>query len=135
MPAGSRIGISGLLFPAQRRIMERWSPDSPRNSKPQRKLVVVPYDRFGLQRLGGIGQLELDCNPLSQLKFSRQHRGHAAFSEIERTSGNAGRAPGAQHRNIHRNGHRDSGECGGGLRSKPDKGCPEAVIVLARSVW
>ncbi len=65
---------------------------------------MVPDDGFGLQRLSGVGQLELDSNPLSQLKLRRQHRCHAAFSEIERASGDAGRGPGAEHGDVHGNG-------------------------------
>ena len=49
---------------------------------------------------------ELDCNPLSRLQFRGQHRGHAAFADIERAPGNAGRRSGAQHGDIHGNGHR-----------------------------
>jgi len=44
---------------------------------------MVPYYGFGLERLGGVGQLELDSDPLPQLKLSRQHCGHAAFSEVK----------------------------------------------------
>ena len=87
--AGSRIGI-GLA-------VSRPAPDhgslvagESQKLEATTQLVVMPYDRFGLEGLGGIRQLELHCHPLSQLKFSRQHRGHAALSEIEGTSGNAG---------------------------------------------
>ena len=65
---------------------------------------MVPDDGFGLERLGGIGELELDSNPLSQLKLRRQHRCYAAFSEIERTSRDAGGSPGAEHGDVHGNG-------------------------------
>ena len=93
-------------FPPSCRIMDRWSPRESQKLEAATQLVVMPNDGFGLQRVGGVGQLEFDCDPFSQLKFGRQHRGHAAFAEIERAPGNAGRQPGAQHGDIHRNGHR-----------------------------
>ena len=66
----------------------------------------MPYHRFGLERLPGVRQEELDRDPLTQLEFRRQHRGHAAFPEIERTSRNAGRRARTKHRDIDRDGHR-----------------------------
>jgi len=70
---------------------------------------MVPDDGFGLERLGGIRQLELNSYPLPQLELGSQYCGHAAFSEIERTSGNAGRGSGTKHSDVHRNSNRIAG--------------------------
>jgi hypothetical protein len=66
----------------------------------------MPNYGFGLEGVSRVGQLQLDCDPFTRLQFCGQHRGHAAFADVERAPGNAGRRSGTQHGDIHRNGHR-----------------------------